>query len=366
MFLPGQLDRSLNTTVTLPPYAASEQALALHKTLAVVDMHADTLLWSRDLLERHTHGHVDIPRLIEGRVALQAFTIVTKVPRGLNIESNSGDSDVITPLAIVDLWPLRSWGNLTERALYQAERLNEAARRSNGRFTVIRTSMEMAAYLKRRTTSPDITAGFLGVEGAHALEGDLDNIDRLFDAGVRMMAPTHFFDNDIGGSAHGKDKGGLTDKGRAMIRRMETRGMLLDLAHASPRTIDDALVISTRPVVISHTGVKGTCDNTRNLSDAHLKAIAATGGVVGIGYWQTAVCGADAKAIVRAIKYAVAAVGTDHVALGSDFDGTIRAPFDTTGVVEITDALLQEGFSDEAIAKIMGGNILRVLHDSLP
>ena len=181
-----------------------------------------------------------------------------------------------------------------------------------------------------------------------------------------MMAPTHFFDNDIGGSAHGVAKGGLTDKGREMIRRMEAKKMIVDVAHASPRTIDDVLAIATRPVVVSHTGVKGTCDNTRNLSDDQLKAIAQTGGVIGIGFWDTAVCGTDAKAIAKALRYTADLVGVDHVALGSDNDGAVTAPFDITGVVEITDALMQEGFNDEDIAKIMGGNTLRVLKELLP
>ena len=147
---------------------------------------------------------------------------------------------------------------MTERAIYQAHKLQDTAERSGGKFTVIRTSAELSAYLDRRIKEPGITAGFLGIEGAHALDGNLDNIDRLFAAGVRMMAPTHFFDNDIAGSAHGVSKGGLTDKGREMIRRMEEKKMIVDLAHASPQTIDDVLAIATRPVVVSHTGKCGT------------------------------------------------------------------------------------------------------------
>jgi len=188
----------------------------------------------------------------------------------------------------------------------------------------------------------------------------------LFDAGIRMMAPTHFFDNDIGGSAPGVEKGGLTDKGREMIKRMEAKRMIVDLAHASAKTIDDVLAIATRPVVVSHTGVKGTCDNNRNLSDDQLKAIAKTGGVIGIGFWDTAVCGNDAKAIARAIRYAANLVGVEHVGLGSDYDGAIPAPFDTSGVVEITDALMAEGFTEQEIGMIMGRNVLRLLVQNLP
>ena len=267
---------------------------------------------------------------------------------------------------LAELRPLSGLSSLTARALYQAAVLRRAADSSGGRLVLIRSATDLAAYLERRKQSPHITAGFLGIEGAHALDGDLNNVGVLFDAGFRMMAPTHFFDTDMGGSAHGVEKGGLTGKGREMIRRMEARRMILDLAHASPRTIADALTVSTRPVVVSHTGVKGTCDNRRNLSDDELRGIARTGGVIGIGYWDTAVCGTDAAAIARAIRYAVGVAGIDHVGLGSDFDGAITAPFDTTGLPLITEALLAQGFGEAEIAKIMGGNTIRVLLEALP
>ena len=364
--LPAQVDKSMNAVLRPPPYQASERALELHRRLIIADLHADSLLWGRDLLERGTHGHVDIPRLIEGNVALQAFTVVTKTPRSMNIESNDDSTDNITLLAVAQRWPSRTWSSLKERALYQADKLHKFAESSGGKLVMIETKANLASYLERRKREPGITAGFLGIEGAHALDADLANIDVLFDAGFRMMAPTHFFDNDIAGSAHGVNKGGLTDKGREMIKRMEAKRMIVDLAHASPRTIDDVLAIATRPVVVSHTGVKGTCDNTRNLSDEHLKRIAATGGVIGIGYWDTATCGTTARAIAQAIRYTANLIGAQHVGLGSDYDGAIAAPFDTTGLVEITDALLAEGFSDAEIEMIMGGNVVRVLTQALP
>jgi microsomal dipeptidase-like Zn-dependent dipeptidase len=364
--VPTRVEKSRNTTLSPPPYAASEKAKALHAKLLVADLHADSLLWNRDLLERASYGHVDVPRLIEGNVAIQAFTIVTKTPRNMNIEANDDSTDNITLLAIAERWPLAAFTSLKDRALYQASRLHKFAERSNGKLTMIKTATDLNNYLERRKSDPNITAGFLGIEGAHALDGDLNNIDVLFDAGIRMMAPTHFFDNDIAGSAHGVKKEGLTEKGKEMIRRMEAKPMIVDISHASPRTIDDVLAMATRPVFVSHTGVKGTCDNTRNLSDEHLRGVAKTGGVVGIGYWDTATCGNDAKAIAKAIRYTANLIGVDHVALGSDYDGAIPAPFDTTGVVQITDALLEEGFSEEDIAKIMGGNVIRLLKALLP
>jgi len=363
---PALVERRMNGVRRKAPFQASERARELHRTLLVADLHADSLLWDRDLLERNARGHVDIPRLIEGRVALQAFTVVTKVPYDANYDSNDGESDEVTPLVVAERWPLAAWTSLRERALYQARKLRDTAARSNGKFVVIKTASDLARFLERRKGERDTVAGFLGLEGAHALEDDVDNVDALFDAGFRMMAPTHFFDNEWGGSAHGVAKTGLTDKGREMVRRMEARGMLVDLAHASAQTIDDVLASATRAVVVSHTGVRGTCEGARNLGDEQLKRIAATGGVIGIGYWDSAICGEDARAVARSIRYAANLVGARSVALGSDFDGTVTQPFDTTGLVEITDALLAEGFNDDEIRMIMGGNVIRVLSENLP
>jgi membrane dipeptidase len=361
----ARTERRHNRVHRPPPYAASDRARELHATLFVADLHADSLLWGRDLLKRGTHGHVDLPRMIEGNLALQVLAATTKTPRHLNIEHNDDRSDDVLLLALASGWPPRTWGSLTERALHLASVAHDTAARSDGAFSIIESTADLDAFLARRATTPS-AAGLLAIEGAHALDGDLANIDRLADAGYRMMSPSHFFDTPYGGSAHGLAKGGLTDLGREMIRRMEARSMLLDLAHASPATIDDALDVATKPVVVSHTGVRGIADNTRNLTDGQVRGVAATGGVIGIGFWPTACGGDDAAAIVRSIRYAVSIVGVDHVGLGSDFDGAVPVPFDATGLVQITDALLDDGFSAASIGAIMGGNVLRVLHEALP
>ena len=365
-FLPERLEKSLNPTIALPPYQASAQAKALHQQLFVADLHADSLLWNRNLLERANRGHVDMPRLIEGNVALQAFTIVSKSPRGLNIEFNEDNTDNITLLAFVNLWPLKTLTSLKERALFQASKLHEYAANSGGKLTVIKTKSDLVTYMARREKEQGITAGWLGIEGAQVLEGKAENVDVMFDAGFRMMSPAHFFDTEIGGSAHGVNKGGLTELGKEVIKRMEAKKMFVDLAHGSPQTIEDVLAMASRPIIVSHTGVKGTCDNRRNLSDEQLRRIAKTGGVIGIGFWDTATCGTDAKAVAKAIRYAVNIAGLDHVGLGSDYDGSVTAPFDTSGVVLITEALLAEGFNAEEIKKVMGGNVQRLLLEYLP
>jgi len=365
---PRLVDENENKVATKPPYGTtvSDKVQDLHQQLTIADLHADSLLWGRDLLQRSRYGHVDIPRLVDGNVALQVFSLPTKTPHGLNIESNTDKSDDIFWLAVVERWPPRTWNSLTERALYQAQRLHEFSTASRGGFTLIESASGLASYLERRRAKPRITAGLLAIEGAHALDGKLENLDVLYGAGYRMMSPSHFFDTDIGGSAAGVGKIGLTEKGREWGRQMEALHMIIDLVYASAKTIDDVLAVATRPVVVSHTGVKGTCNNNRNLTDEQVRAVAAKGGLIGIGYWDTASCGTDARAIVRAMKYVSDRVGVEHVALGSDFDGAVTEPFDTTGLIEITAAMVEAGYSDEDIRKIMGGNAVKFLEENLP
>jgi membrane dipeptidase len=364
--LVGRTEARLCVTRSRGPYSPSERARALHQTLWVADLHADSLLWGRDLLERATRGHVDVPRLREGNVALQVFAATTKSPRHLNLDRNDDRSDDVVLLALALGWPPATWRRLLPRALHLAARADDLAARSDGAFRVIRSGGDLADYEAARSSDPRLTAGLLAIEGAHALDGDPSAVEVVADAGFRMMSPSHFFDNAFGGSAHGIEKGGLTAAGREMVQRMEARGMLVDVAHASAATIDDILAIAARPVVASHTGFRGVADNVRNLTDAQARGIAATGGLLGVGFWPTACGGDDAAAIARAIRYAVDIAGIEHVGLGSDFDGAVPVPFDATGLVVLTDALIDAGLADDEIAKVMGGNARRLLADVLP
>ncbi|EQM67883.1 MULTISPECIES: dipeptidase [Pseudomonas] len=364
--LPSVLDRKMNSVESPAPYVASEAANKLHEKLFIADLHDDALLWQRDLLERHDFGHSDLPRLLEGKVALQVFSTVTKTPRGINYDRNDDDSDNITVLAMAQRWPPRTWTSLLERALYQGEKLAAAAKGSDGKLVQVRTRADFETFIAAWKKDPNRVAAILATEGLHPLEGKIENVDRLYDAGFRITGLTHFFDNEVGGSAHGMEKGGLTRFGRRVVAHLEEKKMIIDLAHASRALIDDVLEMAERPVLVSHGGVEGTCPGPRNLSDDHVKRIAATGGVIGIGYWETAVCDTSVKAIVKAIRYTSDLVGVEHVALGSDFDGTIHAPFDTTGLAQLTQGLQEAGYSEGDIAKIMGGNVQRLLLASLP
>ncbi|WP_415921028.1 dipeptidase [Tateyamaria sp. SN6-1] len=364
---PGYVERSRNAIAPGGPYPVSDAAQALHDTLIVGDWHADSLLWQRDIGKRGNRGHVDVPRLIEGGVALQVFAAVTKSPAGQNYTSNSADTfDNITPLAIGQLWPPRTWTSLTERAIYQAERLHKVAARMPDRLTVITTRAELDAHLEARAAGAQTVGGLLGIEGAHALEGNLGNLDRLEAAGHRIIGLHHFFDNALGGSLHGVGNQGLTAFGRDVVRAVEGRGMVLDLAHSSPAVAWDVIAMTDMPVVVTHTGLHGFCPVQRNFEDEIMQAVATSGGVIGLGYWGDVLCrDANPQAIAEMIVQAIATVGADHVSLGSDFDGSVRTPFDTSGLPTLTHALREAGLDDTTIAKVMGGNMVRVLRQRL-
>ena len=362
---PGAIERGMNKVDGKPSIAVSDEARALHETLTIVDLHSDTLLWDRDLLDRAERGHEDVPRMIDGNLALQVFSSVTKTPKGQNYEANSAETDNITALAIAQLQPIRTWTSLLQRSLYHGEKLDRSVANADGRLVKVAQPGDIASLLARRDGTSVPVGALLSIEGLQNLEGDLANLDRLHAAGFRMAGLTHFFDNDLAGSMHGLEKGGLTAKGRTAIRRMEDLGMIVDVAHCSHACVADILAMARRPVVSSHGGVQATCKVNRNLSDAEIRGVARTGGVVGIGFWDAAVCGTSPRDTARAMRHVRDLVGIGHVALGSDYDGATTVRFDASQLVQVTQALLDEGFTHEEVRAAMGGNALRVLREGM-
>jgi membrane dipeptidase len=370
-FAPGYVEAQRNAVNWNGPYPVSDAAAALHAELIVGDWHADSLLWNRDLTQRGTRGHFDIPRLLEGGVAVQVFTAVTKSPAGQNYHENSADAaDSITLLAIGQMWPPRTWTSLVERALYQAERLHGFAEASDGALRVITDLASLEAVLEARANGTQVVGGMLGIEGAHALEGDMANLDRLEEAGFRLIGLHHFFDNELGGSLHGEDDAGLTDFGRAVVAEVVARGMVLDLAHSSPQVARDVVAATDIPLIVSHTGLRSACDAHRNFPDNLMREIVGNGadqggGVIGIGYWAAVTCDASPDGVARVIMAAIAALGVDHVSLGSDYDGSVTVEFDTSELAAITDALLRAGATPDQVRAVMGGYMMRVLRARL-
>ncbi|MEN3745587.1 dipeptidase [Sphingomonas sp. HF-S3] len=358
---PAYVESTMNIVTPSPLPRIDDATRRLHASLQIADMHADTLMWRRDLLSRSGRGQVDLPRLIEGNVALQVFSSVTKTPKGQNYDANTGDTDNITLLTVAQLQPVRTWSSLLERSLWHAQKLDRAAANSDGRLRVLRTPADLDHLLAARGTGARIVGGMLSIEGLQDLEGRIDNLDRLHAAGFRMAGLAHFFDNDVAGSMHGVAKGGLTPLGFQILARMERIGMIVDVAHSSHAALADILRVAKRPVVSSHGGVQATCKVNRNLTDDEIRGIARTGGVIGIGYWDAAVCGTRPEDVVRAILHVRAVVGIDHVGLGSDYDGAVTTGWDSSQLVAITQALVNAGMGPDEIRKVMGGNVLRVI-----
>lgn len=358
---PGYLEASMNKIDGQPGIPVSAEAKALHQTLQIVDLHSDTLMWQRDLLESARRGHEDLPRLEQGNVALQLFSSVTKTPRGQNYDGNSGETDNITPLVIAQAQPVRTWFSLTERSLYHGEKLDRAVANSGGKLAKISDPASLDALLAARQSGKGPVGAMLTIEGLQNLEGKLANLDKLHAAGFRMASLSHFFDNDIAGSMHGVKKGGITPLGWQVVARMEELGMIVDIAHLSHQGVAELLPKVRRPVVSSHGGVQATCKTNRNLSDDEIRAVAKTGGIIGIGYWDGAICDTSPRAAAMAMKHVRDLVGIQYVALGSDYDGATTVRFDTSGLVQVTQALLDEGFTAEQIRAVMGGNALRVI-----
>lgn len=359
--LPQRFDRENNVVIAHEPYAISERARELHETIPVADLHSDMLLWRRDPLKRNRRGHTDLPRLREGGVALQVFTAVTKTPPDLNYDENEADEDALTLLMIAQAWPVRTWNSIYERAVYQAQRLDKLERRAGGEFAYVKTRADL-----QRALDAGALAGVYGIEGAHPLEGDIENLDRLYDAGLRVMGLQHFFDNELGGSLHGTSGAGLTAFGGRAVDRAVAKGMIIDVAHSSEAVVRDVLARTDKPVIVSHTGLKGHCNTPRNISDETMKMVADHGGLVGVGFWDAAVCDPTPAGIADAILYAVNLLGADHVALGSDFDGTVTTPIDGSEMAAITQALIDAGADDATIRAVMGENAVRFFLENLP
>ncbi|MGB6923619.1 MAG: membrane dipeptidase [Methyloceanibacter sp.] len=399
----------------------SPEALLLHRSLFIVDLHGDTMLWDRDLLKRSTHGHVDLPRLKDGNVALQIFAAVTKTPDkhaappGAKLtegetECLSADSRNMTGwLQVAQLRPLSVWFDLKKRALYQANRLRTFVKASNGDLQIIETVEDLRQLVQAQVSGTSRPIGALiALEGAHWLGEGNDTpedvklgVRELFDAGFRMLAPVHRFNNALGASSEGCDqRAGFTENGRAFLQAVGDSNIILDLAHASDAGIAEAAKASTGPVVVSHTGLraycrpskpgeKPACDIARNMPDDEVRAVARTGGIVGVGVWIEAV-GESMNGVVDAFAAAYGALSEpafvdemrarnpdydpfDHIALGSDFDGAVQTPIDVAGLPFLVQALMDRRqpdgtrlFDDNAIRKIFGVNACRVFATRLP
>ena len=369
-----------NPVSTQPPYAVGAPAQALHDRLFVADLHADMLLAARDPTRAAEYGHLDLPRMRAGHVGIQVFSIVTNMPLCLRQEYCSRSPNLVVLLAALQGWPIDTWADDAMRALYQATKLRRIAADPAAGLVLLENADTLENLLAEHIATRPIGA-LLAVEGAQAAGDDVSGVDRLADVGVRMFGLAHFFDNAVAGSAHGLAQGGITPFGQQVIDRAIARGMIIDLAHASPASIDDFLERwHGEPFVVSHTGLRSVCDHQRNLTDMQVRRIVRADGLIGIGAWDKALClapsapaGAYVDRMVDSIRRAIALAndehpgrGEDYIALGSDFDGWVPVGFDASGWPLLTQGLLQAGLTEAQVMRVMGGNVCRLLLRGLP
>jgi membrane dipeptidase len=328
------------------------EAQALHALYPAIDLHADTLMWARwigyDVHKKHEPplpraalgGHVDVPRMVEGGMGAQFFGLVS------------------LPFA-------RGTRGLARVVDEQIDALLESLARRPAAMRLVRTAADLAAC-----TREGALGALLGIEGAHALEGDLDRLDAFAARGVRYLGLLHFSSNEAGYPAYGRgrrDDAGLTPWGFELVRRCEHAGVIVDLSHINKPGFLDACRTATRPPIVSHTGVVGAFAHWRNIDDEQLRAVADKGGCVGVIFCPRFVGSDGLEPIVRHIRHIVDVAGEDTPALGSDWDGFIVPTHelrDPRGLPLLTDALLAAGFDQRVIGKILRGNVLRVLREA--
>jgi membrane dipeptidase len=327
----------------------SPRARALLAASPAIDLHADTLMWVNwfgyDLLGRHVPplpkaafvGHVDVPRMIEGGMGAQFFGLVS------------------LPVTARARGPLRAVHE-------QIDALDEAIARRPEKLRKVRTAEEIEASVEAGSVG-----ALLGIEGAHALEGELDNLDALVRRGVRYLGLLHFSANLAGHPAYGRgrsDSEGLSPWGRALVHRCEERGVLIDLAHINRRGFLEACAQAKKPPIVSHTGASGAFAHWRNVDDDQLRAVARIGGCVGVMFCPEYVGGQGLGPVVKHLRHIVDVAGEDTPALGSDWDGFIvptKGLSDPLGLPLLVDALLAEGMPERVVRKIVRQNVMRVL-----
>jgi membrane dipeptidase len=331
-----------------------DEARALHDEVCVIDLHADTpKLMDKlgyDFMARHERpmprrtnilGHVDLPRMREGGVAAQ-FMALWSWPKYVPGQPRSTVQSVLNQLDAVqdtiDKHPTQIAWTRTGEDIRQAK--------AEGKIAVLG-----------------------GIEGGHALDGKVENIEMFSRRGVRYLGPLHLWKSALGGSSRQpKLDIGLSELGRDVIRECERCGVIVDLSHMNRRSYADALEIVTRPPMVSHTGVIGVHEHWRNIDDDQIRAVADRGGCIGIIFARNYLGGKSIDSVVDHILHVIDIAGEDVPALGSDFDGFVVPPEgleDIAAMPNLTVALSRRGVPPRVLEKILSHNVLRVL-DAVP
>ncbi|MGP1462089.1 membrane dipeptidase [Tannerella sp.] len=320
------------------------RAKTLHRKMITIDSHTDTpMIFQTFDLGRKEGGKVNLPLMREGR--LDAAFMVAYIPQG--------DRDAA------------SLQKATDYATDRLTQVIEQAKRYPHQMGIAQSPDEL-----RRLKDEDKKAILLGIENGYALGKDLTNLYRFRQMGVSYITLCHNGDNDLCDSAAGQAEwGGLSPFGKEVVAEMNRLGVMIDVSHAADRTFYDVLEHSTRPIIASHSSCRALCNHRRNLDDDQIKALAQQRGVMQICLYKGFINESPDKAslsdAIRHILHVIDLVGIDYAGIGSDFDGDgeligCRA---ANELMQITMRLIAEGLDDESIAKIWGGNLMRVMSE---
>ncbi|HTE20925.1 MAG TPA: dipeptidase, partial [Armatimonadota bacterium] len=261
----------------------------------------------------------------------------------------------------------RAWKNHLAYALDALGFFDADLSAAGDEIEVVRSAAELEAAREAGRL-----AAVLVVENSDALEGSLNVLRMLYRVGVRSIGITHNLSTwAAAGNAEARSGGGLTRFGVQLVEEMNTLGMLVDVSHMAERAFHDTLELSRQPVIASHSCCASLCDHPRNLTDDQLRALALNGGVVGITFVPSFVDAGWAPAdwparpsldrLLDHIDHAVQVAGIGHVGIGSDFDGGGSILADATEYPRLTACLVHRGYPEEAVRKVLGGNILCLL-----
>jgi microsomal dipeptidase-like Zn-dependent dipeptidase len=358
------VDRAVNRTALPGRLYASSAATQLVRQAPAVDLLVGAALFRDTFVRGGNGGHVDLPRAEAVGLRLIGLTIATSWP------------DVRGSLS---RWHFRSLG-LQRRAVgsrlaiaeWVIGRIERWCAESAGRLRLVMTLGDLDACVAEGGP----VGVFLGVQGAHALEGDLMNVARLRARGLAMLAPGHVMDNDAVGSGTGRRAGGLSGFGRELLAELEAQNVIVDLAHMSVAGIEDSLPILRRPFVLSHAGIRapGAAStrrlrrynaSTRNVPADIAHEVGVRGGLFGVVLATQLLGGSTLAHAGAMIGRAIGAAGAANVALGSDMDGALRMVIDVEGLPALADRLLEEHMEPSVVSGVLGGNATRFLRASL-
>lgn len=327
------------------------RAKDLHRRILTLDTHCDTPMFFPQGIhfeQRDPRILVDMHKMAEGRQDAVIMAAYLPQPKIGEAFSSKVSFDVSGPTEYADL--------IFDKI--------EAIVKDNNRYvSIARTPADL--YEDKRRGRRSI---MFGIENGLALNHDLTNIEHFARRGVVYITLCHNGDNDICDSARGCNTyGGVSRFGEQVIREMNRQGIMVDLSHAAEKSFYDALDISTKPIVCSHSNCKALCDVPRNLTDDQLRALAAKGGVAHVtlyhGFLRNDRCEASIMDAIAHLEHAIKIMGVEHVGLGSDFDGDggVKGIADSSEMINFTLHLLRRRYNERDIARIWGGNWLRVM-----